>query len=879
MKKKVIQIGGNLRINGISSFIMTLYRNMQDDYQFIFINTAEGKDYYRSEIEEMGGKVYDVIVKGKGLTRALRQAKKIREIIREEKPIAVHSHYYSNNGLYLKQAYLEGVPVRISHCHQSNPNGLTLGKKIAKTLSAKMVNRYATHALACSETARRFLYGNAGEVCFNAVDYARFSPSCGDLYSKYNLDKEKRYCLFVGRFSEQKNIDFLLSICEAVRENTSLHFLLVGHGQKKEAIEHFISEKELKNVSILPPDSNVPELLSISSAFLLPSLYEGLPITLIEAQAVGVPCIVSDVVTNEVQLGLIEYLPLSLELWKGKIQEIVKKAPQLSPKKSVLFDDKYQAALFDGIYSAIDSDEWIKRGKEYSIGSKRFIRSKELSLAAFRIAHLLGNIRGTFYYALGHFEGNGTTKNKDKAFELVAPIVPLVEQKANDNLAEYIVILADMYSFGLGKKHDFELAFTLYLKAAELGNLEAMCDLGYMYLVGQGVDVDKEKSAYWYKKSADFGYVHSMRDIGQSYLFGEGVDKDGELAVKYFRLASENNYSHGTTDLAYCYLNGIGVDVDLSKAKELYLLALKQDAERTMRDLISLNVDVEKLLAGCELSFLDITSIEQINKQNCYEGVVYISEQIESVDPNCFYSAEVKKIFAEKRNPHFTTLSGVLFNKEKTTLVRFPPKSPETSYTVPNGITVIGKHAFQNARNLTEIVLPDTLRIIEDSAFDDCKNLQRIIIPSTVTIIGAWAFHGCDKITTITLSENIKTIGLYAFGSCESLEAIEVEKGNPHFCSHQGNLYTKDMRELLQYAIAKKDDSLILPTQTEKIAFRAISDAYHLKTIDLQNVRMVGDKAFYYATSLVHIIYRENTEFGLNAFGFTPEGLTKEVRK
>ena len=72
MKKKVIQIGGNLRINGISSFIMTLYRNLQDEYQFIFINTAEGKDHYRAEIEAMRGKVYDVSVKGKGLTRSLR---------------------------------------------------------------------------------------------------------------------------------------------------------------------------------------------------------------------------------------------------------------------------------------------------------------------------------------------------------------------------------------------------------------------------------------------------------------------------------------------------------------------------------------------------------------------------------------------------------------------------------------------------------------------------------------------------------------------------------------------------------------------------------------------------------------------------------------
>lgn len=879
MKKKIIQIGGNLRLNGISSFIMTLYRNLQDDYQFVFINTAEGKDYYRKEIEIMGGKVYDVVVKGKGLVRALRQAKRIREIIRNEKPVAVHSHYYSNNGIYLKQAYLEGVPVRISHCHQSNPNGLTFGKKIAKYLSAKMVGKYSTHTLACSDAARNFLYGNGGEVCYNAVDYQKFKPANENIYDKYGLDKNKRYFLFVGRFTKQKNVGFLLSLCEAMKKNETVRFILVGYGQQKESIERTITEKGLNNVTILPPDSNVPELLSVSSAFLLPSLYEGLPITLIEAQAVGVRCLVSDAVTNEVQLGLIEYLPLTLNVWKDRIEKISDEKPLLSPKKSILFDDKYQAALFDGIYSAIDSDEWIKRGKEYSIGSKRFVRSKELSLASFKRAHSLGNVRGTFYYALAIFEGNGTAKDKDKATELVTPIVSFVEQKANENIAEYVVILADMYSFGLGKSHSFERAYNLYQKAAELGNLEAMCDLGYMYLVGQGVEIDKAKSAYWYKKSADLGYVHSMRDIGQSYLYGEGVDKNGELAVKYLSLASENNYSHGTTDLAYCYLNGIGVNKDLTRAKDLYLVALKQDIERTMRDLIALDISVDDLLNNDKLALLNTTVINNVSSQNFYGGTVCVSEKITEIDANCFYSEPVKKFFVEKGNPFFSAIAGVLFNKAKTTLLRFPPQSPETSYTVPSGVTVIGKHAFQNARNLTEIILPDTLITIEDSAFDDCKNLKKILLPCTVTSIGAWAFHGCDKINIITLSENIKSIGLYAFGSCESLETIEVDENNADYCSNEGNLYTKDMRVLLQYAIAKKDDTFTLPTQTEKISFRAVSDAYHLKQVDLKNVHVVEDKAFYYATSLEHIVYCDRIEFGENVFGFTSENLIKEVRK
>lgn len=115
MKKKIIQIGGNLRINGISSFIMTLYRNMYKDYQFIFINTAEGKDHYRQEITELGGKVYDVAVKGKGLLRSLRQAKEIRKILKKRNPL---------------RFILTTIPTTASICIRHIKKGFLLGSLI-----------------------------------------------------------------------------------------------------------------------------------------------------------------------------------------------------------------------------------------------------------------------------------------------------------------------------------------------------------------------------------------------------------------------------------------------------------------------------------------------------------------------------------------------------------------------------------------------------------------------------------------------------------------------------------------------------------------------------------------------------------------------------
>lgn len=881
MKKKILQIGGNLRINGISSFIMTLYRNLYQDYEFIFVNTAEGEDYYRDEIISLGGKVYDVVVKGKGLLRSLRQAKAIRKIIKKEKPDVVHSHYYSNNGIYLKQAYLEGVPVRISHCHQANPNGLSLGKRIAKRISKRMVSKYATHKFACSNAARNFFYGDDGEVIYNAVDYSHFrvNQSRSELIKKYKLDEEKKYFLFVGRFSKQKNIDFLLQICKESKEKKDIAFLLVGYGKLQEQIENYIKVNALDNVSILPPHSNIAELLSVSCAFLLPSLYEGLPITLIEAQAIGVRCLASDKITPETKLGLIEYLSLEETAWVIKIKEISTRELQPTPQKSCMFDDKIQASLLRGIYDNITSDEWILCGKEYSIGSKRFYRSKELSLASFFRAHLLGNTRGTFYFALGCFEGNGIEKDKEGAQKLVEPIVEQVEKRAQENRPEYIVILGDMYSFGLGKGQNFSKAFERYSVAAELGNLEAMCDLGYMYLVGQGVEKDKSQSSYWYKKSADLGYVHSMRDIGQNYLNGDGVRIDTAEAVRYFEMASDNNYSHGTGDLAYCYMNGLGVEKNLNKAKECFLLALKQDAERTMRDLFAYGVDVVALTENNELKFLDNTDITEISVQNTYAGTLCVSNRITNVDPSCFYNSSVKKIFVEKDNQTYCASAGVLYSKDKRTLVRFPLASPEKTFIVPYGVETIGKHAFQNARNLQHIDLPDTVTRIEDSAFDDCKNLTDITIPTSLQTIGAWAFHGCDKLKRIVLPQSVSQIGTYAFGSCESLAEIVVPESNDFYCSIDGNLYSKDKTVLLQYPIGKADAEFKLPNETERIAFRALSDAFYLQYVDLNNVQIVEDKAFYYATALRKISYKSTVQFGQNVFGHTPQDLQKEMRE
>jgi len=870
-KIKVMQIGGNLRLNGISTSIMEIYRRLHEDFEYIFINTAEGAGPYRAEIEALGGKVYDVLVKGKGPMRSWRQAKEIRLIIQKERPDVVHSHYFSNNGIYLKQAYLEKVPVRISHCNQNNRDRLSFSKKLATRSSRHQVYKYATLMFGCSDQAREFLYKDKGSVFYAPVNFEKTTGPFErqGVLEKYHLPHDRTYFAFIGRFVEQKNIPFLLDVLKkAVEKNSLISLLMVGDGPDDEQIHRMVSNLGLKdNIFIIPGNQNIDEILFLSKGMLLPSLFEGLSIVTLQAQAVGTECIVSYAVSQEAQMGLVTFLPLDRDKWVDEILIKAENKCEKCPKYSPRFDVELLASIMANYYRNISPDEWMRQGREYSLGSKRFNRNKIMSSLCFHSAHDMGDLRGTFHYALSFFEGNGVDQNKQYAQNFVKPIVNSVEELAIKGNSDYLTILGDMYSFGLGKDQSYEKAFEYYVIAAEKGNLEAQCDLGYMFLVGQGVVRDVVKSTYWWKKSADAGYVHSMRDVGRNYFEGIGTEKNYSEACKYFKMASDNNYSHGTTDLAYCYFNGLGVEKDLDTAAKLFRLALVQDEERTVRDLIAHRIDVEEIRKNSKLIIRNDTIINEVNENNSFAGTACVNEFISYVDPNPFYNAvEIRKFFVEKDNPNYTATSGVLFSKDMSELIRYPPGNKEKEYHIPDTVKKIGPHAFQNCRSLIFVTIPESVVSIEESAFDDCKSLCEVNIPKGTLKMGDWCFHGCDSLESLSIPDRTEFIGKYAIGSCESLKEINVGSRNMSYCSVDGNLYSKDLRKILQYAIGKESKSLVLPDTVKEIEFRAFSDAYKLVDIDCKNVTIVGEKAFYFALNLERATFKHRPSIGKDAF-------------
>jgi hypothetical protein len=282
-------------------------------------------------------------------------------------------------------------------------------------------------------------------------------------------------------------------------------------------------------------------------------------------------------------------------------------------------------------------------------------------------------------------------------------------------------------------------------------------------------------------------------------------------AVDYFRIASENNYSHATMDLVHCFIKGIGAEMNEGTVVEYLNLALRQDRERTMRDIISNHIDVGELIKNGSIKFVYQNSITEVTEQNSYDGLMIVIPEVEYVDPNCFYSSDIRKIFVEKDNPCYSSSGGVIFSKDGKVLVRYPPHSPDSSYVVPGQVEEIGPHAFQNCRNLKNVVLGPGIRRIRDSAFDDCKLMESIDLPDGLLLIGDWAFHGCDSIGRISIGKDVSSIGKYAFGSCVSLTSIDVDSGNDSYSSMDGDLYDKSIQILIQYAIGKKQRSFTVP--------------------------------------------------------------------
>ncbi|MGF2948864.1 glycosyltransferase [Microbacterium alcoholitolerans] len=347
MPIRVLHVVGAMNRGGAESMLMSLYRGLdKTKTQFDFLEFTHGATDFSGEIQELGGRILKC--KWTQIPSHFRSTQKaVAQLIRDEGPYAaVHSHTLFASGAVLNAARVAGVPVRIAHAHNTSDVGTGVAKQLYRAAARWLIRRNATARVACSPDAGRYLFGprffaNDGVIVPNSVDLKRFRPQAPATRERREPTTKKVTLVSVARFEPVKNHHFLVELAEELRAR-EVEFVMkfVGHGSLQSAITAEIDERDLGDrVEMLGLRSDVEEILRGSDALLMPSLWEGLPVTLVEAQATGLPCLVSEAVTRDADLGLglLNYLPIdSVSAWAGAIEAGFRHRPTASEIQDAL---------------------------------------------------------------------------------------------------------------------------------------------------------------------------------------------------------------------------------------------------------------------------------------------------------------------------------------------------------------------------------------------------------------------------------------------------------------------------------------------------------------------------------------------------------------
>ena len=244
------------------------------------------------------------------------------------------------------------------------------------------------------------------------------------------------------------------------------------------------------------------------------------------------------------------------------------------------------------------------------------------------------------------------------------------------------------------------------------------------------------------------------------------------------------------------------------------------------------------------------------------DNVTYIGG---AVFADCSSLTEIK---VSTQNAKYVSVNGVLYNKDKTTIMCYPAGKKDKNYKILDDVTEICTSAFNGCSSLTSITIPDSVTEIGMSAFSGCSSLTSITIPDSVTRIDMSTFRGCSSFTSITIPDNVTYIDIWAFNGCTGLTAIDVKAGNNNYTSVNGVLFNKDKTELICYPAGKTDKSYNIPNCVTNVGGWAFDGCTSLTSITIpDSVTEIDWSAFEGCTSLTSITIPDSvTEIGWSAF-------------
>lgn len=324
---RVLQVVGTMDRGGAETMLMNVYRSIdRTALQFDFLVFTRYTGAYEQEILDLGGRILRLDLHRRG--GALRAICDMARVIREAGPfLAVHSHVNFASAGVIVAARLAGVPRRIAHGHIAGHDQADSSRTAYRMVARSVLGSISTDALACGDEAGRYVLGRSwrtrGRILHNPISNEWLDRPDDEQRQMVRtaLGAKPGDVLLgcVGRLAPQKNHRFLIhTVSAAVKGGHSVKLVIVGDGPLRSELEQTVGASGLQeHVRFLGVRSDVHRLVAGLDVMVLPSLYEGLPMVLVEAQAAGTACIVSDQVTREadVGLGLVKFVPLKTEHW------------------------------------------------------------------------------------------------------------------------------------------------------------------------------------------------------------------------------------------------------------------------------------------------------------------------------------------------------------------------------------------------------------------------------------------------------------------------------------------------------------------------------------------------------------------------------------
>lgn len=367
---RVLQVVTYMGRGGLETMLMNYYRNIDRNLvQFDFLVHRDFQADYDNEIESLGGRIYRLPVLN---PFNIRYRTELNYFFKSHPEYSVvHVHQDCMSSIILKAAAKYNVPIRIAHSHNSRQERNL--KLLVKLFYKHLIPKYATELMACGVEAGKWMYGHHNfDVLRNAIHASEYLPDehiRSEKRDQYGV-KQELLIGHVGRFSYQKNHLFLIDVFDQIQKTVPAKLILIGGESLRLEDKDLPKQIHSKVKSYGIEDKvifagvcdNIPELMQAMDVFVFPSHYEGLPVTIVEAQAAGLPCIISDAISSEsILTDRVKTVSLSesVEKWADiTIQEAKKgKINTITQLQQSGFDIKENAARLQDYYIRVVSGE------------------------------------------------------------------------------------------------------------------------------------------------------------------------------------------------------------------------------------------------------------------------------------------------------------------------------------------------------------------------------------------------------------------------------------------------------------------------------------------------------------------------------------------